>query len=66
MSEVLQFFDTSLRVLLALFFLVSPGVAFWLVVSFLLFIFRRLARGKLCEAPVKAATTLSSQPSTTH
>jgi hypothetical protein len=65
MSEILQFVDTGLRVVLALVFLVSPGIVFWLVVSGLVFMIRRLASRKLCRRQVKGVATLSGQPSGT-
>jgi hypothetical protein len=65
MSEILQFVDTGLRVVLALVFLVSPGIVFWLVVSGLVFMIRRLASRKLCRGQVKGVATLSGQPSGT-
>ena len=63
MNEIVQFVDTGLRVVLALVFLVSPGIAFWFVVSGLVFMIRRLTSGKLCRAQVKGVATLSGQTS---
>jgi hypothetical protein len=65
MNEIVQFVDTGLRVVLALVFLVSPGIAFWFVVSGLVFMIRRLTSRKLCRAQVKGVATLSGQPTTT-
>jgi hypothetical protein len=65
MAEIVQFVETCLRVALGLVFLVSPGIAFWLVVSGLLFMIRRLAGRNLCGAERKGVGAVPSQPSPT-
>lgn len=63
MAGIVQFVETCLQVALALVFLASPGIAFWLVVSGLFFMTRRLAGGNLCGAERKGVGIDSGRPS---
>jgi len=62
MVDILLFVQTSLRVVLAVFFLVTPGIAFWIVVTGLVLMIRRLG-SKPFQAERNNVGTVSSQPS---
>lgn len=49
MAEVMQCAGTGLRVVLAVIFMVTPGIAFWLVVLGFLAMVRRFGRSNLYQ-----------------
>jgi hypothetical protein len=63
MAEILLFLETTMRAVLAVIFLVTPGIAFWLVVTGLVLVIRRLAGSKPLRAERSDVGTMSSQPS---
>lgn len=63
MADILLFAETSMRAVLAVIFLVTPGIAFWLVVTGLVVVIRRLASSKQFRAERSDVGTVSSQPS---
>jgi hypothetical protein len=62
MADILLFAQTSMRVLLAVIFLVTPGVAFWLVVTGFVVMIRRMGSSKPFRAERKKVGTVSNQP----
>ena len=63
MAGIVQFVDTFLRVVLALGFLMFPGLVFWLVVSGLLFTVTRITGGNLFGTLRKGVGSVAGQPS---
>jgi hypothetical protein len=63
MVDILLFAETSVRVVLAVIFLVTPGIAFWLVVTGLAVLIRRLGSSKPFRAVRNSVGAVSSQPS---
>jgi hypothetical protein len=63
MVDILLFAETSMRAALAVIFLVTPGIAFWLVVTGVVVMIRRLGSSKLFRAERNNVGTVSSQPS---